>query len=1225
MPRKKTIYKFAKIACWNIHGAYYLTNNFKINKLLDPTFLNTLNSHDILCLQETHCGQSDNLKDHITHFDGIPHCRKISSNNKYYGGMLLFIRKTIRKGIKIITTGDPDILGARMDKEFFGMDEDVILWFAYAPPLTSPYTKSRENVISSLEELLTNHKNNLILGDLNGRTSTEPDYIQDDNDKHSPTQDIAGYHHDTPLPRNNCDNARTDQQGRTILELCQTQSLRILNGRIRGDRWGKLTRFPLSDDEKPSTLDYALCSVKILPEINSFFVSPPSELSDHSYISLCLSTPALQVDRQPPLEATGTPCLPKFDAELCDGYRDRLTQDRGFDELLRNMNSVPPTQDHLDAWMTDFNTLITDNVKASFTKPNKRKVSKNSLKNSPKRPAKWFKNECIRAKKLYKCRLRKVNKNPFDTDALQRCIASRKEYRSVCRKAEASFRRNMTEKLMTLDSTEHKKFWKTVQHMRKWGNDEVDPSSHISEVEWRNHFSDLLNKTGAKLHMPECITPNPAMDAPLAMEELTEALGNAKTGKTFGPDLIYIEHIKNSPDNVIRTLLKLFNSVYCDALYPKVWTVNFLKPLYKKDAKDDPDNYRGLAIASALSKLYSMVLLQRLESIIATKSTLASNQIANRKGYRSADHVFLLKTLIDKSTRQNKKLYAAFIDFKKAYDTVNRNKLLNTLNLIGIGDRMMKNIGALYSDVRYAIKLEGKILDPISSNLGLKQGCPLSPLLFNLYINDIGTYLNSTPEPNLTLQGELINHFLYADDLVILSESKEGLQEQLNRLHKFATDKDLTVNAKKSMIMIFNRAGRLLKEKLSYNEKELKVVQSFPYLGIDISASGSLTAGAKHLRIKARKAMYSLFKTILQFQLSFSNTVKLFHTYIEPIILYNVENWAVMTNSQIKNLKEGKHDLSGASMCVEPTTTQLKFLKFALGVKKHCPTLAVLGEAAEIPLALTGCIRMLTYWNRTREMDVSTLVKKAYLENLSSNSNWCQTIQILNANLGLHSRQKEIKNFAFSAKRTMRDLFIRYWEQELQLARQEQGGRRKFYAQTKKRFQTESYLSLPVFQDRQRITKLISSTHNLEIEKGRHQNIDRDRRKCTMCDLDLVEDENHFILHCPAYTNIRTEILHNKAMDSIEAGNLLDVDPLVITKYLREAMKVRDHEKCFHVSSLSIDSTKMILKRGRGPRLTNPQLSHVSHTSLSATSLTLKKGKKTTPRYRSSPRYLTQG
>ena len=125
--------------------------------------------------------------------------------------------------------------------------------------------------------------------------------------------------------------------------------------------------------------------------------------------------------------------------------------------------------------------------------------------------------------------------------------------------------------------------------------------------------------------------------------------------------------------------------------------------------------------------------------------------------------------------------------------------------------------------------------------------------------------------------------------------------------------------------------------------------------------------------------------------------------------------------------------------------------------------------------------------------------------------------------------------------------------------------------------------------------------------------------------LDLVEDENHFILHCPAYTNIRTEILHNKAMDSIEAGNLLDVDPLVITKYLREAMKVRDHEKCFHVSSLSIDSTKMILKRGRGPRLTNPQLSHVSHTSLSATSLTLKKGKKTHPKNRVQSQILDTG
>ena len=128
-----------------------------------------------------------------------------------------------------------------------------------------------------------------------------------------------------------------------------------------------------------------------------------------------------------------------------------------------------------------------------------------------------------------------------------------------------------------------------------------------------------------------------------------------------------------------------------------------------------------------------------------------------------------------------------------------------------------------------------------------------------------------------------------------------------------------------------------------------------------------------------------------------------------------------------------------------------------------------------------------------------------------------------------------------------------------------------------------------------------------------------------MCDLDLGEDENHFILHCPAYTNIRTEILHYRAMDSIEAGNLLEVDPLVITKYLREAMKVRDHEKCFHVSSLSIDSTKMILKRGRGPRLTNPQLSHVSHTSLSATSLTLEKRGKNHPKNRVQSQILDTG
>ena len=108
---KTTSYSFAKIGSWNMHGAYYDVNGFKVNKLEDPQFLDTLTTHDILCLQETHCGQNDLLSSHINLFHPIPHCSKISNNNRYFGGMLLLIRKTIRKGVRVTSTENPDILG----------------------------------------------------------------------------------------------------------------------------------------------------------------------------------------------------------------------------------------------------------------------------------------------------------------------------------------------------------------------------------------------------------------------------------------------------------------------------------------------------------------------------------------------------------------------------------------------------------------------------------------------------------------------------------------------------------------------------------------------------------------------------------------------------------------------------------------------------------------------------------------------------------------------------------------------------------------------------------------------------------------------------------------------------------------------------------------------------------------------------------------------------------
>ena len=978
---------------------------------------------------------------------------------------MLLVRKTIRAGVKVVSTSDPEILGVKMDRNFFGLKEDIHIWFTYAPPITSPYARSRKNVLDCLEKTLFSYQNNIVMGDLNGRTSIEKDFIEEKYDEHSPVNDIVGYDFDTPVKRNNSDTSPVDTHGRRVLDICQTISLRILNGRTRGDRWGNLTRFPLKANERPSTIDYALCSNSLLEDVVSFFVLPLNQLSDHCCISLSIKT--LRAKDDPIQKEEVTPQIStRFDIDFVDLYKENLERDIGFSELSKVIEETQDyTQGSIDEWTTQFNNLVLNNARVSFPTKNTKKPQKRVTKTT-----KWYTEECNKAKQQLRRTLNKMRKRPYDRNLQDRYLAHRKEYKKVCRRAEATLRASMVEKL--LNENDPKSFWKMIDKMKGWGREETDPSICIPRERWIEHYKKLLNGPEPE-NLSAHYTAGPKF-SPITDKELEEAIDTSKKGKACGPDQTYIEYIKYAPDNVISTLLKLINTIYMCAIYPKPWTVNYLRPIHKKDAKDDPENYRGLAIGPALSKLFSLILLQRLDTFTEDKKLISVAQIAFRRGYRTADHVFLLKTLITKALRRKKKLYAAFIDFRKAYDTVNRSKLLKTLEDLNIDKQLLANISALYREVNYTIKLGANTLEPIPSNLGLKQGCPLSPILFNLYINDISKYLNKKPEESLSIQGTLVNHFLYADDLVILSETREGLQDQLERLHKFADDKDLTVNTKKSMIMIFNKSGRLMKEKLTYGGKELTVVPSFTYLGIDITSSGSFALGTKELNNKARKAMFSLYKTIMQFQLPYSETIRLFNTFIEPILLYNAENLSILSEKEIEKCKTDYHHIFRTADKVSTTTTQLKFLKFALGLHKQSSNMATFGETSELPIILKGYVRMLCFWKRTTSLGDETLVKKAYQENIHLNTTWCKTIQVLNASLGLNNITIEEKDFKKVTKDIIKNKFIEVWKSNIG----NPGGKLNFYAMNKHDFQVEPYLKSTLhFKDRRRISRLLCSDH----------------------------------------------------------------------------------------------------------------------------------------------------
>ena len=856
------------VGCWNIEGVYENFNGAKISKLDDPHFQKTLNKFDILCLQETHISQDENLKI-PPGFQKIPHCRKVSGNGRYFGGLLVLIRKPIFKGIKKGKFSDDDALHLVIKKEFFGLDADKNVIFTYASPSTSCYTKSRPDSVFDKIETKIDPKNLIIFGDLNGKTGTDDDFVVDDFDNHSPVVDNPCYVRDIPSPRNNRDPHPPDQQGKRILELCKNMAVRILNGRIPGDEVGNFTRYPKHIRENPSTIDYALCSTDTLSEVCKLLVLPFSGLSDHCCLQLNIlinSRPSnLPRDTESP-EENGTELLHppvtrlKYDADKKDEFKALLTHNDNINSLRPKLANNQMNQEGIDSCIDTINEALIDTGSKLFGgSPGRRTRHKTNGVNRKSDDSKtWYTKECKCFRDVLRQRSKELSRDPFNKLKRNNFVRARTNYKKVCKKAETSYRKYLSKQLLDIGMTNPKMFWNIIEKMNSWGKSKNDDTDAISPKRWIEHFTKLLNTSKERNPIDNTHTFasfEPVLDFMISKEEMTDGLEDLKKGKSPGPDRVLLEYLIILAETHPVTLLKLLNKIFSEHIYPTKWTINFLKPIFKKGEKEDPDNFRGLAVGSAFAKLFSQILLNRLTSYINEKGLLSPNQGGFQKNMSTADLIFLLQTIIEKYVKKgNRKLYVAFIDFQKAYDTVDRDLLLQRLQTLGINGLFLKNITAMYQTTKYAIKLSNGYLTPIDSNLGLKQGCPLSPMLFNLYIDDIGDSFDDQCDP-VKIQDLKINHFLYADDLVIVSLSEEGLQTTLNNLYTFSGRKCLSISIKKSKTMIFNKSGKMLKNYFFINGKPLEPVQSFYYLGFDVKASGTVKHAMNTLCEKANKAM----------------------------------------------------------------------------------------------------------------------------------------------------------------------------------------------------------------------------------------------------------------------------------------------------------------------------------------------------------------------------------
>ena len=220
---------------------------------------------------------------------------------------------------------------------------------------------------------------------------------------------------------------------------------------------------------------------------------------------------------------------------------------------------------------------------------------------------------------------------------------------------------------------------------------------------------------------------------------------------------------------------------------------------------------------SCVSKLYISVINSRSTQWAEDNDALSEAQAGFRKDCSTVDHIFILHAVVCKHLKKNKKLYVAFVDFCKAFDTVKRNVLWNVLLKLYLCGNMFNTLRAMYSSVLSYVRCNPRNTDYFNCVQGLKQGCLVSPILFSFLINELASEILLRGKHGIQLLPREIELFLlmFADHVALFSSTPVGLQNLLNVLYEFAIILGLLVNLGKT------KYGCLLKWALSDKGREI--------------------------------------------------------------------------------------------------------------------------------------------------------------------------------------------------------------------------------------------------------------------------------------------------------------------------------------------------------------------------------------------------------------------
>ena len=580
-------------------------------------------------------------------------------------------------------------------------------------------------------------------------------------------------------------------------------------------------------------------------------------------------------------------------------------------------------------------------------------------------------------------------------------------------------------------------------------------------------------------------------------------------------------------------------------------------------APPGPADLRGIAVGALMAKLYAAGLERRVSDHAEAAGSHAEGQFGFRRRRSTEQAILALRTVMERYRLQRQRggggqprtqLWACFVDFKQAYDRVPRQQLWAQLDQLGYGGEWLRAVRAIYEDVPVSISapgLEGRL---IHATQGLKQGCPLSPTLFSLYIADFEQRILGAAQSGAALDlpllaGRVVPPLLYADDMALLATSAAGLQQQLRLLERYSAERGLTVNLTKTEVMLLAGADSeegalrsVRRAKLTYGGKRLEGTTQFKYLGIVFHCTQPLGESASACRAAVARFAAATFEgRCAELGLEAARLLlMLYSQMVDSTLSYAAAVWApALALTAATRPVVGGSGLSAAELQHSRTLRRL------LGLPTRTPIATILAEAGEPPLFISWLVRAARFWSTVVSAPEGGLMQQVLDASLQMTAEcqgmppaqmpWAAQLQRAMAAAGVAFDPQQRAPLCPADVRQA--ALTRYLQRVAAAAAPEAGHTRlhHYFVRVRPSCLTPDTYSRAAYVDevRQRQRRLGLA----ELRSGAHWGLEerermlgramrpRAERHCQHCQSagrpDLVEDTHHMIFHCVLYDDLR--------------------------------------------------------------------------------------------------------